>query len=214
MIPLRVAALLLAVLHPGCICAPGQDCQLVRALCRIDLCVERDPYGWAACHEAPATCDSVEPGCVTRADCVETFLARCTASMTPDQPRYSAYLACARIDCSRRSPAPPDAPRETPADAAPPPPRPDAAPARPDAAPPGKAPPIAVSCCADSPLCDAQGKVCCFVPESGAEPAQTRCLTTCSSEARHCAYAPYRQPDGARSCLPPPHDTSGVACPY
>ena len=243
---LATAMLLGAVTQPGCTCAPAQHCQLVRALCRIDLCVRTDKAGWAACQGAPESC-TIEPHCVTHAECLEDFMSRCSARMAPGAAEYTAYVACSQLDCSPRTPAPP-------ADAVvPPDPEPpaDAALRPPDAGafcagvscggscctayacftgkgctcvsgvaachPPDTGEPnpaITPSCCSDAPLCSAQNKLCCFVPAPSGLPAQTRCLTRCSSEARHCTFAPYLQSDGARSCLPPPHDTAGLVCPF
>ncbi len=212
-----------------CTCAPAQQCELIRALCKLDVCVKTDSAGWARCESAPASC-GVDT-CQTRAECESDFMIRCTARMVPGASGYERYQQCATLDCSTR-PMPPA------------PPAPDAAPVcagvmcggacctaypcfagkrcacvasasaclPPDAG--DGAPAITPSCCSDAPLCAAQGKLCCFVPATASAAAQTRCLSACSSEARHCTFAPYLQWDNATSCLPPPYDSQGVLCPF
>lgn len=234
LIALALAGLLLfSTSETQCSCSPSEQCQLIRAVCKLDVCVKTDPQGWAQCESAPTSCGP--DLCQTRLECESDFMTRCTARMAPGASGYARYQECARLDCSAR-PAPP--------------PLPDAA-AAPDAGvmcagvmcggacctgypcfagerctclpSPGAcqptgggedAPPITPSCCSDAPLCASQGKLCCFVAATGGAPAQTRCLSACSSEARHCTFAPYLQGDATTSCLPPPYDTQGVLCPF
>ena len=230
------AVLSLGALDPGCACAPSQQCELVRALCRIDVCIKVDPAGWRRCDDLSEDCN-VESSCLTRSECQRQFMDSCAARMTPGSVGYEAYTRCRSLDCSTPSPPPPVTP--------------DAAPSTPDAGavcagvpcegacctgypcfsgkrctclpsvaecftPDGGegAPAITPSCCSDAPLCSSQGKRCCFLPESAGAPAQVRCLTQCSSERRHCTFAPYLQSDQASSCLPPPYDTAGLLCPF
>lgn len=230
------AVVSLGAMNPGCACAPSQQCELVRALCGIDVCIKADPGGWRRCQGLSEDCN-VESSCLTRSECTRQLIDTCAARMTPGAAGYEAYARCRSLDCSSSSPPPPAPP--------------DAAPASPDAGAAcagvlcngacctgypcfsGKrcrclpsvadcsvpdagegAAPITPSCCSDAPLCSAQGKRCCFLPESSGLPAQVRCLTQCSSERRHCTFAPYLQSDQASSCLPPPYDTAGLLCPF
>ena len=234
--PALAVALFLAAGEPGCSCAPSQQCQLIRALCKIDLCIKTDRGGWARCQDTPEGCDV--DSCFSRADCMADFMARCAARMAPGTAGHAAYSRCTNLDCSTPAGPPPAAAPD--AQIAPPP---DAASTcagvmcdgacctaypcfsgkrctclpsvaacfAPDAGAPGPA--ITPACCSDSPLCSSQGKLCCFIPATEAAPAQTRCLSSCP-ESRHCTFAPYLQPDGTRSCLPPPYDSAGVLCPF
>ncbi len=225
---------LVATQAESCSCTATQQCQLLRALCKIDVCIKTDPQGWQECQGLSEDCGVDR--CLARSECTDAFLARCTARMTPGQVGYEAYTACGNLDCTNRPPAMPGPDAAAPA--------PDAAPvcagtlcdgrcctgypcfagkrctclssvaecAAPDAG--TDLPPITSSCCSDAPLCSSQGKLCCFVAPSATAPAQTRCLSSCSSESRHCTFAPYLQSDGTRSCLPPPYDRAMVQCPF
>ncbi len=238
---------------PGCSCTPSAECQLIRSLCKIDVCIRTDSAGWHACQGLPDQCDFIEGDCTTRAQCIEGFMDQCTQRMASGGPGYVAYSTCATLDCAPRTTPPPpmagpDAAMAGGANG----PYPDAARPEPDAAPgcagvmcdgacctaypcfsgktcrclPSTAacsapdagdytpPAISPSCCSDAPLCAAQNRQCCFISASAGTPAETRCMTKCVSETRHCTYAPYLQADGMRSCLPPPYDQAGVACPF
>ncbi len=225
---------------------------MVRALCKVDVCIRTDTHGWTYCQSLPDACDPIEGACTTRTECTERFMDECAQRMAPGAPRYGEYSLCATLDCTPRM-APPMSPapdalvvRDTDTQF------PDAARPLPDAAPAcagvmcagacctahpcfsGKTcrclpsagdctapdagdytpPPISPACCSDAPLCAAQNRVCCFIPASATAPAETRCMTKCISESRHCTYAPYLQSDGTRSCLPPPYDQMGISCPF
>ena len=193
------ALVLLAVLHPGCTCAPTQECQLYRALCKIDVCIRTDGEGWYACQQLPTSCDPIEGPCTTRGECVEGFMSRCTERMAPGAGSYPAYRQCAELDCSTR-PAPPPPP---------PPPRdaaalPDAAPAS-DAAPTGPGPTGCAgvmcggSCCTAYPCFAGQGCTCapsvtaCAAPDGAAPPLSPACCSTaplCSAQNRECCFVP------------------------
>lgn len=207
-LPLRfppVAALaalvILAMLHPGCICAPSQECQLVRALCKIDVCIKTDAEGWYACQRLPDQCDPIEGACTTRGECVEGFMSRCTERMVPGASSYMAYRQCAELDCS--TPRPPASP---PPDAVA---TPDARPPTvPDAAPPGSSgpPPCAGvmcngACCTAYPCFSGKGCTCapsvsaCMTPDAGAStpPLTPACCSDaplCSAQNKQCCFVP------------------------
>ncbi len=197
----RFAALVLiaaaAAANPGCSCQASEQCQLIRALCKLDLCRKTDTAGWAYCDSLPDACDPIER-CTPRSECLTAFMDRCTGRMVPGALGYSDYAECAVLDCSG-APAPPP-PASPVSDATLPP---DAAHGS-DAAPP---PPMCAGVLCDGACCTAypcftKGHCTCVTsvsackaPGGGGDvpPFSPTCCSDaplCSAQNKVCCFVP------------------------
>ncbi len=186
----------LAATGKGCSCRPSEECQLIRALCRADICRKTDPAGWSACEAISGGCDSIETSCISHGECLEAFLERCTARMVPGAFAYGDYAHCASLDClPNPAPPPPDAASVT-----------DAGTRR-DAAVPPPPPPTCAgvlcdgSCCTAYPCfsgghCICVGSVAdCMASEPGGDPPPLTpsCCSDaplCSAQGKLCCFVP------------------------
>ncbi len=198
----RFAALVLAAVaaatNRGCSCQPSEQCQLVRALCKLDLCRKTDTAGWAYCNSQPDTCDPIEGACTTRSECLTVFMDRCSERMVPGAFGYDDYARCATLDCSAGPAAPPPPPPSVPDASV----SPDAETVVPDAgAPPFCAGVLCDGACCTAYPCFANGRCTCVASVSAckapgggdAPPFSPTCCSDaplCSAQNKVCCFIP------------------------